>query len=70
MSPGCRQAIGQLVDIPRYTLRDTETLLDFMRQDKKNTDGNICCVLLQAPGAPVIDLPVPEPELRTALLKL
>ena len=66
----CRQAVSQLVDIPHYTLRDTETLLGYMRQDKKNHDGDICCVLLQAPGAPVIDLPVAEPELRTALLKL
>jgi len=65
-----RQAIGQLVDIPRYTLRDTEGLLSYMRQDKKNADGDIRCVLLQSPGAPVIDLPLSEPEIRTALLKL
>ena len=65
-----RQAIGQLVDIPRYTLRDTEGLLSYMRQDKKNADGDIRCVLLQSPAAPVIDLPLSEPEIRTALLKL
>lgn len=65
-----RQALSHLVDIPHYTLRDTETLLGYMRQDKKNAGGDIRCVLLQAPGAPVIDLPVAEPELRTALLKL
>jgi len=41
-----------------------------MRQDKKNADGDIRCVLLQSPGAPVIDLPLSEPEIRTALLKL
>lgn len=66
----CRQAVSHLVDIPHYTLRDTEGILSYMRQDKKNVDGQIRCVLLQPPGAPVIDLPVPEPELRTALLKL
>lgn len=65
-----RQALSHLVDIPHYTLRDTEALLGYMRQDKKNHDGDICCVLLQAPGAPVVDLPVAEPELRAALLKL
>lgn len=65
-----REAVGRLVDIPRYTLRDTEALLAYMRQDKKNAGGDIRCVLLQAVGAPVIDLPVAEPEIRTALLKL
>ena len=65
-----RQAVGQIVDLPHYTLRDTEGLLSYMRQDKKNTDGDIHCVLLQSPGAPVIDLAVPEPEIRATLLAL
>ena len=63
-----RQALRQLVALPRYTLRDTENLLAFMRKDKKNAGGDIRCVLLQAPGAPVIDLAVDENEIRTALL--
>lgn len=59
-----------LFPIPHYTLKDTESLLSFMRQDKKNTNGEIRCVLLQALGAAVIDVSVPEAEIRDALLKV
>lgn len=65
-----REVISRLTPLPRYTLRDTEALLSFMRQDKKNSSGDICCVLLQESGAPVVGLPLSEPELRTALLKI
>ena len=40
-----------------------------MRQDKKNCDGLILCVLLQEVGAPVIDVAIDENEIRDALLK-
>ena len=65
-----KEVVTRLVSLPHYSLRDTETLLSFMRQDKKNAAGDIRCVLLQEPGAPVIDLPVAEAELRTALLRI
>jgi 3-dehydroquinate synthase len=65
-----RSVATKLIELPHYTLRDTETLLAFMRQDKKNADGEIRCVLLKEPGAPVIDLAVDENEIRDALLKI
>lgn len=65
-----RQCLFQLVAPPRYSLRDTEEILAYMRHDKKNADGELHCVLLQAPGAPVIDLAVSEAEARTALLHI
>ena len=65
-----RSVAAKLVTLPHYTLRDTECILTYMRQDKKNSDGNILCVLLQDLTAPVIDLPVPENEIRDALLKI
>ena len=65
-----RKVISHLTSLPRYTLRDTEALLALMRKDKKNRAGNIHCVLLQDLGAPVIDLPVDENEIRTALLRI
>ena len=60
----------KLTALPHYTLQDTEGLLGYMRQDKKNARGEIRCVLLQELGAPVIDLAVDENEIRDALLNI
>ena len=65
-----RAVAEKLVTLPHYTLRDTEGILAYMRQDKKNSGGDICCVLLSDITAPVINLPVPENEIRDALLKI
>lgn len=65
-----RNVAAKLIELPHYTLRDTEKLLTYMRHDKKNAEGEIRCVLLQELGAPVIDLPVDENEIRDALLKI
>ncbi|MBQ2508363.1 MAG: 3-dehydroquinate synthase [Bacteroidales bacterium] len=53
-----------------YTLKDTETILSYMRADKKNVDGMILCVLLQSLGLPLIDVPVDENEIRDTILSL
>ena len=53
-----------------YSLKDTEQILQYMRQDKKNAEGLILCVLLQQIGVPVIDVPVDENEIRDTLLSL
>jgi 3-dehydroquinate synthase len=65
-----RTVATKLVSLPHYTLRDTEGILSYMRQDKKNANNDILCVLLQNLSAPVIDLPIPENEIRDALLKI
>lgn len=65
-----RRALSKLQSIPRYTLKDTEALLNLMRQDKKNRDGLILCVLLKEIGVPVIDVAVDENEVRDALLSI
>ena len=65
----CR-LLHRLVAVPKFTLRDTENILSFMRQDKKNCDGLILCVLLQEIGVPVIDVALDENEVRDALLHL
>ena len=62
--------LRQRVEVPHYTLRDIEAMLPLMHHDKKNTDGDICCVLLQAPGAAMIDVPVSDHEVRDAMLKI
>lgn len=62
--------VRALTDVPRYTLKDTERLLEYMRQDKKNEDGKIMCVLMQELGCPVIDCAVDENEIRDAFLAL
>ncbi|KWW29320.1 MAG: 3-dehydroquinate synthase [bacterium P3] len=59
-----------LLDVPRITLADTESLLQLMRHDKKCADGTVRCVLLKEPGLPVIDVPLDDNEIRDALLKL
>lgn len=57
-------------DVPRYTLKDIEHMLPLMRQDKKNTAGELRCVLLQESGAAVIDVAVSDHEVRDAFLHL
>lgn len=64
------QVLRSMVQLPRYTLKDTEALLSFMRLDKKNADGLILCVLLQDIAVPVIDVEIDENEIRDAILTL
>lgn len=56
------------IALPDYTLRDVEQLLGLMRHDKKCAEGGLRCVLLQEPGAAVIDIAVSDHEVRDALL--
>ena len=53
-----------------FTLKDIEQMLPLMHHDKKNADGELRCVLLQSPGAAMIDVTVSDHEVRDALLKL
>ena len=53
-----------------FNLKDIEQMLPLMHQDKKNADGMLRCVLLQEPGAAVIDVEISDNEVRDALLKL
>lgn len=65
-----RKVACKMVALPHYSLKETEEILTYMRRDKKNAEGEIRCVLLQEPGAPVIDLAIDENEIRDALLKI
>ena len=51
-------------------MKDIEQMLPLMHQDKKNADGELRCVLLQEPGAAVIDITVSDNEVRDAFLQL
>ncbi|MBQ9587438.1 MAG: 3-dehydroquinate synthase [Bacteroidales bacterium] len=62
------KATKSLVKVPRITLKDSEGILSFMRQDKKNRGGQILCTLLQDVGTPVIDVAIDDNEVRDALL--
>lgn len=64
-----RSVVAKLVKMPHYSLADTERLLEYMRQDKKNAAGEIRCVLLQDIAAPAFDIPVSEEEIRAAILR-
>ena len=65
---------GQLLTthypLPTFNLKDIEQMLPLMHQDKKNADGELRCVLLQEPGAAVIDITVSDNEVRDAFLQL
>lgn len=63
----CR-VLFSLVDVPRFSLADTESILKYMHHDKKNRDDLILCVLLQDLGLPVIDVTISENEVRDTLL--
>lgn len=54
--------------LPAYNLKDIEQMLPLMHQDKKSADGELRCVLLQEPGAAVIDVEVSDNEVCDALL--
>lgn len=53
-----------------FNLKDIEYLLPLMHQDKKSADGELRCVLLQEPGAAMIDVTVSDNEVRDAFLHL
>ena len=61
---------GLDVQFPNFNLKDIESMLPLMHQDKKNSVGSLRCVLLQELGAPVIDVEVSDNEVRDALLRL
>lgn len=52
---------------PGITCDDYPNLLDLMRHDKKSRQGEINCTLLRQVGAPVIDNPITDDDMRTAL---
>jgi len=51
-------------------LKEIESMLPLMRQDKKNAAGTVRCVLLQDLGAAMIDVEVSDNEIRDAFLRL
>ena len=51
-------------------MKDIEAMLPLMHQDKKNANGMLRCVLLQEPGAAVIDVEVSDNEIRDTLLTI
>lgn len=56
--------------LPAYNLKDIEHLLALMHQDKKNSGEAVRCVLLQEPGAAMIDVEVSDNEIRDTFLSL
>ena len=53
-----------------FNLKEIESMLPLMRQDKKNAAGSVRCVLLQELGAAMIDVEVSDNEIRDAFLHL
>lgn len=53
-----------------FNLKEIESMLPLMRQDKKNASGTLRCVLLQDLGAAMIDVEVSDNEIRDAMLRL
>ena len=53
-----------------FNLKEIEQMLPLMRQDKKNASSSVRCVLLQEPGAAIIDVEVSDNEIRDAMLHL
>lgn len=53
-----------------FNLKEIESMLPLMRQDKKNASGTVRCVLLQDLGAAMIDVEVSDNEIRDAMLRL
>ena len=62
--------LSSLVDMPKYKLKDMEELLQYIYADKKNANGEIRCVLLQAIGQAAIDVVLTDTEVCDALMHL
>ena len=58
------------VTIPRYGLKDIEQILELMHRDKKNSEGDLKCVLIKEVGAAVIDVSISDNEVRDALQRV
>ena len=56
--------------IPQYSLKEIESIIPLMHQDKKNADGEVRCVLIREPGAAIIDVEITDNEVRDTLLRL
>jgi len=67
---GLASLLSSLVTMPKYKLTDMEELLSYVYADKKNVDGEIRCVLLQAIGQAAIDVVVSDTEVCDALMHL
>lgn len=65
----CNELLS-LIDVPRFTLADTEKVINYMRYDKKNREDLILCVLLQDIGVPVVDVAISENEIRDTILHI
>lgn len=65
----CRIVRG-MIEIKSLSLHDTESVMKYIRRDKKNRDGLILCSLIKDVGVPIIDVVVNENEVRDALLQI
>ena len=63
-----RSWLTQRIEPQKLTLKEIEEILGYMHLDKKRQNGETLCVLLKAPGVPVIDVPVSDNEVRDAIL--
>ncbi|MBO4751211.1 MAG: 3-dehydroquinate synthase [Bacteroidales bacterium] len=63
-----RSWLTKRIALPQLSLKEIEQLLDLMRHDKKRSNDGTLCVLLEAPGSPVIDVAVSDNEIRDAML--
>lgn len=63
-----RSWLTKRIALPQLSLKEIEQLLDLMRHDKKRSNDETLCVLLEAPGSPVIDVAVSDNEIRDTML--
>ena len=63
-----RSWLTKRIDLPPLSLKEIEQLLELMHHDKKRSNDETLCVLLEAPGVPVIDVAVSDNEVRDTLL--
>ena len=59
-----------LMPVESFSLRQIETVVQYMHNDKKSRGEDVCCVLLRDYAEPVIDVEVNDNELRDALIHL
>lgn len=63
-----RSWLTKRIALPQLSLKEIEQLLELMHHDKKRSNDETLCVLLEAPGSPVIDVAVSDNEIRDAML--
>jgi len=60
---GIHKKLASLYEIPKLTTKDIDKAIDFLRNDKKNRDGEFIFTLIKEIGAGIIEISITESQI-------